>query len=97
MGETVYALKGDIEAYDYQIFGVFDYQIFGVFDTIGKALNAAEDVIAKDFATAEQATEDYGFSGLTISMVRLNATKNPNWDEHSVYWDKENVRAYLKN
>lgn len=87
-GETAYVLKGDVEA--------FDYQVFGVFDTVEKALSAAEDVIAKDFATAEQATKDYGFSGLTISMVKLNATQYPNWNERSVYWNKENVRAYLE-
>lgn len=88
-GETVYVLKGDVKAYD--------YQIFGAFDTAERALNAAEDVIAKDFATAEQATKDYGFSGLTISAVRLNATQYPNWNEQSVYWDKDNARAYLEN
>ena len=88
MEQTLYVLKGDIEEYEYQVFGVFDSK--------EKLLQAASDVIASDFAIAEQATEDYDFSGLVYYPLTPNKVSENADDKWSVYWDKNKVEATLK-
>ena len=88
MVQTLYVLKGDIEEYDYQVLGVFDSK--------EKLLQAAGDVIARDFAIAEQATEDYDFSGLVYYPLKLNEVSKYDDNKWNVYWDKDKVEATLK-
>lgn len=88
MAQTLYVLKGDIEEYDYQVFGVFDSK--------EKLLQAAGDVIARDFAIAEQATEDYDFSGLVYYPLKPNEVSKYDDNKRNVYWDKDKVEATLK-
>ena len=78
MAQTLYVLKGDIEEYDYQVFGVFDSK--------EKLLQAAGDVIARDFAIAEQATEDYDFSGLVYYPLKPNEVSKYDDNKWNVYW-----------
>lgn len=88
MAQTLYVLKGDIEEYDYQVFGVFDSK--------EKLLQAAGDVIATDFAIAEQATEDYDFSGLVYYPLKPNEVSKYDDNKWNVYWDKDKVEVTLK-
>ena len=88
MAQTLYVLKGDIEEYDYQVFGVFDSK--------EKLLQAAGDVIARDFAIAEQATEDYDFSGLVYYPLKPNEVSKYDDNKWNVYWDKDKVEVTLK-
>lgn len=88
MAQTLYVLKGDIEEYDYQVFGVFDSK--------EKLLQAAGDVIARDFAIAEQATEDYDFSGLVYYPLKPNEVSKCDDNKWNVYWDRDKVEVTLK-
>lgn len=82
----LYVLKGDIQEYN--------YQVFGVYDSLAKLKQAAEDIIGRDFAVAEQAEEDYDFSGLVYYPLTLNRTENTE-NSHAISWDKVTVEATL--
>lgn len=82
----LYVLKGDIQEYN--------YQVFGVYDSLTKLKQAAEDIIGQDFAVAEQAEADYGFSGLVYYPVTLNKTENVE-TICKINWDKAAVKATL--
>lgn len=82
----LYILKGDIQEYN--------YQVFGVYDSLTKLKQAAEDIIGQDFAVAEQAEADYGFSGLVYCPLTLNHTATVE-ESHKITWDKDAVAATL--
>lgn len=81
-----YVLKGDIQEYN--------YQVFGVYDSLTKLKQAAEDIIGQDFAVAEQAQADYGFSGLVYYPLTLNQTESAEVG-HAINWDQTAVEAML--
>lgn len=87
MTQTLYVLKGDIEEYDYEVFGVFDSK--------EKLLQAANETIAKDFAVAEFATENYNFSGLVYYPLELNKLSDID-NKYSIYWNAENAEASFR-
>ena len=62
----LYVLKSDIEA-------IGNYHVYGAYEDPYEALANAVDLLAKDFATAEQAQDEYGFSGYVLSLVQTNA------------------------
>lgn len=82
----LYVLKGDIQEHD--------YQVFGVYDSLTKLKQAAEDIIGQDFAVAEQAQADYGFSGLIYYPLTLNQTEYAE-SGHAINWDQTAVKATL--
>lgn len=82
----LYVLKGNIPAYH--------DQVFGVYDSLTKLKQAAEDIIGQDFAVAEQAQADYGFSGLVYYPVTLNKTENVE-TICKINWNKAAVEATL--
>lgn len=83
---TYYVLKGDIAEYD--------YQVFGVFNNLKQLKQAAEDIIAIDFATAEKATNDYGFSGLVYCIIHEPNQKQAE-EKHEIYWNTKEAQAYF--
>lgn len=86
----LYVLKGDIEQYDYAIYGCYTSR--------KEMLLGAEEVIGWDFAIAEWSTEQYGFSGLVYSEIddsKLNKTDGNGLVKHEIYWNKDEVEAYL--
>lgn len=82
----LYVLKGDIQEYN--------YQVFGVYDSLPKLKQAAEDIIGRDFAVAEQAQENYGFSGLIYYPLTLNQTESAE-SGHAINWDQIAVETTL--
>lgn len=82
----LYVLKGDIQEYN--------YQVFGVYDSLPKLKQAAEDIIGRDFAVAEQAQEDYDFSGLVYYPLTLNQTESAE-SGHAINWDQNAIEATL--
>lgn len=82
----LYVLKGNIQEYN--------YQVFGVFDSLTKLKQAAEDIIGQDFAVAEQAQADYGFSGLVYYPLTLNQTESAE-SGHEINWDQAAIEATL--
>lgn len=82
----LYVLKGDIQEYN--------YQVFGVYDSLAKLKQAAEEIIGQDFAVAEQAEEGYGFSGLVYYQLTLNQTESAE-SGHEINWDQVAIEATL--
>ena len=82
----LYVLKGAIQEYS--------YQVFGIYDNLAQLKEAAEDIIGQDFAVAEQAQADYGFSGLVYCPLTLNHTETVA-ESHKITWDKDAVEATL--
>lgn len=82
----LYVLKGNIQEYN--------YQVFGVYDNLTDLKQAAEDIIGQDFAVTEQAQADYGFSGLVYCPLTLNRTETVE-ESHEITWDKDAVEATL--
>lgn len=82
----LYVLKGAISEYN--------YQVFGIYDNLTDLKQAAEDIIGQDFAVAEQAQTDYGFSGLVYCPLALNRTATVE-ASHKITWDKDAVATTL--
>ena len=59
-------------------------------------LSAVDDMISSDFATAEDNTKQYGYSGFAyVPLEQLNQI-NANTVVHQIYWNADDVKSYLK-
>ena len=81
----LYVLKGDILEYD--------YQVFGIYSNLNNLLINATKIVKQDISIAENAQEDYDFSGLVYYPLDKTDIDNIPKDDNkfSLYWDGENL------
>lgn len=71
-------------------------QVLGVYTSEAELLQASEDTIGKDFQPYEDFQEAHGYSGLMCAEVASGrAPKQAK--RRPIIWDKNEVKAHLKN
>ena len=70
--------------------------IAGVFTNQQMMLSATDEIISSDFATAEDNTKQYGYSGFAYVLLEQFNQINANAVVHKIYWNADSVKSYLK-
>lgn len=70
--------------------------VAGVFTNQPAMLSAVDEIIASDFAIAEDNNKQYGYSGFAYVPLEQFNQINTSAVVHQIYWDADNVKSYLK-